>query len=135
MLNIPTSLMDRTRELQTANEAIRKREAEFRQLLEVAERSRCALLDTLEDRQQAEASLRESEKRNKTLVDAIPDLMFRVHSDGVIWDYKAERESALFAPPGRLSWKEPFRVASAPGGRGLSRGDERCSCQRHASVL
>ncbi|MBK9093591.1 MAG: PAS domain S-box protein [Anaerolineae bacterium] len=44
-------------------------------------------------------ALAESERCNRTLLDALPDLMFRTHRDGVIWDYKAEHESALYVPP------------------------------------
>ena len=39
------------------------------------------------DRQRAEGELRKSEADNRALIDAIPDLMFRIREDGVIIDY------------------------------------------------
>lgn len=52
------AIEDRTRQLQAANEVIRRSEAEARQLLDTAERSRRALLNTLEDQKQAEDEIR-----------------------------------------------------------------------------
>ena len=43
------------------------------------------------ERQQAEETLRESESRTKAMLQAIPDLMFRMDSQGVFLDYKADR--------------------------------------------
>ncbi|MBK9713026.1 MAG: PAS domain S-box protein [Kouleothrix sp.] len=51
------------------------------------------------ERRQAEAALRISEARNRALIDALPDLMFRLSRDGVYLDYKADRLSDLFLPP------------------------------------
>ena len=45
------------------------------------------LQQEIRDRQQAEAALRRSEARNQAVLAAIPDLMFRVHRDGVYLDY------------------------------------------------
>ncbi|MFZ2956274.1 MAG: response regulator [Candidatus Ozemobacteraceae bacterium] len=59
----------RTQELLHANETLRK---------EIAERMR------------AEEALRESEYRSKAMLQAIPDMMFRMDSQGVFLDYKAE---------------------------------------------
>ena len=61
-------------------------------------------------------ALAESERRNRILLDALPDLMFRTHRDGVIWDYKAEDESILYVPPAVFlgkTWSEvlPPQVA------------------------
>jgi PAS domain S-box-containing protein len=39
----------------------------------------------------AEYALRESEARARSLINALPDMMFRVNREGVILDYKAER--------------------------------------------
>jgi adenylate cyclase len=45
------------------------------------------LQQEIRDRQQAEAALRRSEARNRAVLAAIPDLMFRVRRDGVYLDY------------------------------------------------
>jgi PAS domain S-box-containing protein len=50
-------------------------------------------------RKSTEQALRRNEARNRALLDAIPDLMFRVHRDGMIWDFKADDPKDLFAPP------------------------------------
>jgi PAS domain S-box-containing protein len=42
-------------------------------------------------RRQAEEALRDSENKAKALLNALPDLMFRLDRDGTILDYKADR--------------------------------------------
>ncbi|HEU4325579.1 MAG TPA: PAS domain S-box protein [Roseiflexaceae bacterium] len=51
------------------------------------------------DRKDAEEQLRSSEQRNRALLNAVPDLMFRVSHDGVFLDYKGARSVDLMAPP------------------------------------
>lgn len=40
---------------------------------------------------QAETDLRASEQRAKSILDAVPDMMFRFHQDGTLLGYKAEQ--------------------------------------------
>lgn len=47
-----------------------------------------ALQQEINDRKQAEASLRQTEARNQALLSAIPDLMMRVTKDGIYLDFK-----------------------------------------------
>ncbi|MEQ8756121.1 MAG: PAS domain S-box protein [Coleofasciculus sp. G1-WW12-02] len=47
------------------------------------------ILATAIDRQRADIALRQSEARNQAIIDAIPDLMFRLNADGMITDYIA----------------------------------------------
>ncbi len=47
----------------------------------------------------AEGNLLVSEHRNKAIVDAIPDLLFRVKRDGTFLDYHANLTDKLYAPP------------------------------------
>ncbi len=49
-----------------------------------------------------EESIKKSEERNRTILNAIPDLMFRIRKDGVFLDFKAERESDLAVAPDRI---------------------------------
>lgn len=47
----------------------------------------------------AEAALRGSEATNRALIEAIPDLMFHLRTDGVFLGYQASRSSDLAIPP------------------------------------
>lgn len=47
----------------------------------------------------AEEELRASERRNRALLEAMPDLMFLLSADGVFLDYKTDRSGALLVPP------------------------------------
>ncbi len=51
------------------------------------------------DRKRAEQDLRESEARYRTLLNAIPDRVFRHDSSGAFVDYHAPRDATLVAPP------------------------------------
>ena len=53
--------------------------------------------------------LKRSEARNRALLAAIPDLMFRVHRDGTIGDYHVENLQDLY-----LSLPSPFWVRNYP---------------------
>ncbi len=47
---------------------------------------------------QAEEALRESERRNRALLRAVPDPIFRLDSSGLILDYKYDGRGELFLP-------------------------------------
>ncbi|MCC7449951.1 MAG: PAS domain S-box protein [Anaerolineae bacterium] len=51
------------------------------------------------ERKQAEESLRQSEARQRALLDAVPDLIFRKHRDGTFLDYHAGNPAELAVPP------------------------------------
>lgn len=57
-------------------------------------------------RKQAEDALRQSEARNRALLNAIPDLMFRFSKDGTYLDCHAEIASDLLAPVSELIGKK-----------------------------
>jgi PAS domain S-box-containing protein len=59
---------------------------------------------------QAEAAIRRSEARNRALVDAIPDLMFRIRRDGTYLDCKTEHVSDVLLPPEELVGKTVYDV-------------------------
>ena len=52
--------------------------------------------------QQTETALRESEARNKALLDAIPDIMIRRKSDGTFIDVRAPNPADIFLPVAEL---------------------------------
>lgn len=57
------------------------------------------------ERKWAEDNLRKSEEHYRSLLTAIPDMMFRLNSKGRFIDYHAEDESLLFAPPEKFIGK------------------------------
>jgi PAS domain S-box-containing protein len=62
------------------------------------------------ERKQAEVALRTSESRNRALLDAIPDLIFRLSCDGIYLDVRAERDSDLILPSDALLGRTVFDV-------------------------
>lgn len=63
-----------------------------------------------------EEALRLSEARSRAILNAIPDLMFRVSRDGMILDYQVEHQNQLLMPPEqflgkRISEIMPLEVA------------------------
>ena len=55
--------------------------------------------EALRDRQIMEESLRRSEARWRAMVQALPDLIFRVSADGIYLDYHAPDKDLLLVPP------------------------------------
>lgn len=53
-------------------------------------------------RKQAEEAQRQSEKRLRSLVDAIPDMVFRISGDGTYLDFHVPSTDDLIAPPDQL---------------------------------
>jgi PAS domain S-box-containing protein len=62
------------------------------------------------DRKRAEEAQRESESRNRAILDALPDLMFLQSADGVYLDYHASDPGLLFVPPERFLGKNMREV-------------------------
>ncbi|HEU5101212.1 MAG TPA: PAS domain S-box protein [Roseiflexaceae bacterium] len=60
------------------------------------------------ERKLAEAALCASEARNRALLDAIPDLMFRLNHAGVYLDMRADRPSDLAAPIDKILGRTVF---------------------------
>ena len=52
----------------------------------------------INERRRTEEALRRSNDHNQGLLEAIPDLMFRLSQDGVFLDYKAAKDEELYAP-------------------------------------
>ena len=51
------------------------------------------------ERRQSEAALDERESILESVFQSLPDLYFRMDTDGTILDYRAQRESDLYVPP------------------------------------
>jgi len=58
-----------------------------------------AIKEDITLRKQTEEALLASEARNTALLNAIPDLMFRIDAKGVIKDYHSKDENGLIIPP------------------------------------
>ncbi|MBE9180485.1 PAS domain S-box protein [Oculatella sp. LEGE 06141] len=71
---------------------------------------RVAGVRDITDSKQAEAAIRQSEARNRALVNAIPDLMFRIRRDGTYLDCKAEHDGDVLLPPLELIGKNVYDV-------------------------
>ena len=61
----------------------------------------------------AEEALQESEAKNRALLDAIPDMMFRISKDCTILDFKAAKDFDPFVPPGEFLNKKLYDVFPA----------------------
>lgn len=65
-------------------------------------------------RKQAEDALRQSEARNRALLHAIPDLIFRLSREGIYLDCHAENANDLVVPADELIGKKVEEVLPAP---------------------
>jgi len=71
------------------------------------------LLTVMEDtteRKVNEKILRESEEKNKALVNAIPDLVFLISEEGIFIDYRASEQEKLLVPPEKFLGKQIYDV-------------------------
>lgn len=72
-----------------------------RELSEINQR----LLGEIAERKVVEEALRESENKNNSLLQAIPDLMFIVTEDGTFVDYRTDRPDTPIIPPDKIIGK------------------------------
>jgi len=61
-----------------------------------------ATVDRVTRLAQAEAALVRSERKARAILDAMPDLMFRMTREGVFLDYQAHSANELYAPPEQI---------------------------------
>ena len=88
------------------------------------------LIENITGRKEAEEALRRSQARQDAILDAIPDLMFRLRRDGVYLDYHAADAGQLVVPAAELVGKrigetmpeEPARQAMEAIERALETG-------------
>ncbi|HRS09605.1 MAG TPA: PAS domain S-box protein [Sedimentisphaerales bacterium] len=73
----------------------------------------------------AQRALMQSESQTHALLDAIPDLIFRLGRDGVVRDCRAAKRQVLFFPPDELVGKTVAEVLPEPVSRSLTELIER----------
>lgn len=61
-------------------------------------------------RKKAEDALQESEAKNRALIKALPDLLFRVNKEGVFLEYHNSANLALAVPPQEFLGKNLFEI-------------------------
>ncbi len=105
-LNERSELMERRRaeeELKTAYNQMEIRiKDRTRELSETNQR----LLGEIAERKVVEEALRESENKNNSLLQAIPDLMFILTEDGTFVDFRANDQEILAIPPDEIIGKK-----------------------------
>ena len=92
-------------ELELAGALGRKVWAEVREAPVVRDGRTVAIVGSLTDiteRKRVEEALRASEGTNRAILEAIPDIVFRIGGDGVLLDFKATRVEDLVLPPDRF---------------------------------
>lgn len=57
------------------------------------------VVEDITERKEMEEALRESEARQRMLLSALPDMVFRIDQDGVFVDFKTPRDEYLLMPP------------------------------------
>lgn len=62
-----------------------------------------------QEHKQVEEALKEIEAKNRTLLDAIPDMMFRICKDGTFLDFKG-KDSDLLVPPSEFLGKKMYEI-------------------------
>ncbi|MFZ4659889.1 MAG: ATP-binding protein [Caldilineaceae bacterium] len=70
-------------------------------------------------RKRTEEALRQSEARNRAIVNAIPDLLFRVSRDGTFWDYHSAPGYLPVMPPEKFLGRNAAEVFPAPVAQAL----------------
>lgn len=57
-----------------------------------------SIIHDITDRMVAESALKKSEAENRAIIQAVPDLMFRISRDGTYLDAHCQNDSSLYAP-------------------------------------
>lgn len=79
-----------------------------------------ALEEQIAERLDIEAALRASETRNRAILNAIPDLIFRIADDGTFLDFRPVDTVELYLPAGQFLGKKAADVMPAPAARQLA---------------
>ncbi len=68
------------------------------------------IAEDVTEQKNAEILLKRSEQKNRAIIDAIPDIIFRLSADGVFIDYKANNPKNLLLPPEEFIGKSVFNI-------------------------
>ncbi|HSF56918.1 MAG TPA: PAS domain S-box protein, partial [Candidatus Binatia bacterium] len=79
----------------------------------------------LSERKKAEAALRESEEKNRAILQALPDLIFVQSKDGIYLDYHAKNPHRLLMPPEEFIGKSMQQVLPPELAQAFAREFER----------
>ena len=71
------------------------------------------VVSDITEKKQAEEELQRSNEKNRALINAIPDVMFRVSGDGVFFEYTATNNVAMSIPPQAFIGKRAAEVLPA----------------------
>jgi signal transduction histidine kinase/pSer/pThr/pTyr-binding forkhead associated (FHA) protein len=93
------------REVEVANKVFEQ----FVQYIPESDLIRSYIVDITE-RKRTEAVLRESEAKNRALLNAIPDLMLRISKDGTYLDYMPAKDNDMSAIGSQLLGKNEYEV-------------------------
>jgi PAS domain S-box-containing protein len=55
-----------------------------------------SIIHDITERKQTENALKKSEAENRAIIQAVPDMMFRIHRDGIYLDYHGKNDSSLY---------------------------------------
>lgn len=65
---------------------------------------------------QAEKDLRETKQKLESTLNALPDLLFEIDVNGIIFDYRAPETSELYVPPEQFLGKSVYDILPANAG-------------------
>ncbi|NQU05033.1 MAG: PAS domain-containing sensor histidine kinase, partial [Calditrichaeota bacterium] len=68
------------------------------------------IVENITERKRVEAALRESEARNKAIVAALPDIIFRLDADGRFVDVAVNDPNLLLIPPEKVLGKKARKI-------------------------
>ena len=68
------------------------------------------IVENITERKRVEAALRESEARNKAIVAALPDIIFRMDADGRFVDVAVNDPNLLLIPPEKVLGKKARKI-------------------------
>lgn len=70
----------------------------------------CGISTDITERKRAEEALRSSLATNRALINAMPDVLFRISADGTYVNYKASKDYELPLPPNELLGKKVNQI-------------------------